>query len=56
VEPNAECIRDLLQSVLNLDSSELRQRGLAGRALVERDYTWSAIAQKLIDAIRANNS
>lgn len=54
VEPTAPAMYDLLGEVLNLDDAELRQRGLAGRALVERDYTWSAIARKLIDAIRAH--
>ena len=43
-----------LDAALSADDAERRQRGLAGRALVERDYTWSAIAQKLIDAIQAH--
>lgn len=42
-----------LDAALSAGDAERNQRGLAGRALVERDYTWSAIARKLIDAIRA---
>ncbi|HEY5552488.1 MAG TPA: glycosyltransferase, partial [Opitutaceae bacterium] len=45
-----------LDAALSSDAAERSQRGLAGRALVERDYTWSAIARKLIDAIRAHIS
>jgi glycosyltransferase involved in cell wall biosynthesis len=54
VDPQGPALRDLLCSVFETDDAELRQRGLAGRALVERDYAWNAIAQKLIDAIRAH--
>jgi glycosyltransferase involved in cell wall biosynthesis len=43
-----------LNAALSADDAERSQRGLAGRALVERDYTWSAIARKLIDATRAH--
>jgi glycosyltransferase involved in cell wall biosynthesis len=43
-----------LDAALSADDAERSQRGLAGRALVERDYTWSAIARKLIDATRAH--
>lgn len=54
VEPSVGGIRELLATILTIDRGELRQRGLAGRALVERDYTWSAIARKLIDAIQTH--
>lgn len=54
VDPQAPALSELLRGVFVSGDAELRQRGLAGRALVERDYTWSAIAQKLIDAIRAH--
>jgi len=54
VDPQVPALGELLRSVFATGDAELRQRGLAGRALVERDYTWIAIARKLTDAIRAH--
>lgn len=53
-DPEPDSILGTLEAALGVDEKERAQRGLAGRALVERDYTWSAVARKLIDAIRTH--
>lgn len=55
-DPSTDSIGRALEAALASGDEERRERGLAGRALVEREYTWSAIARKLIDAIRTHIS
>lgn len=46
VEANENAALEGLQQLFSLSSSQLETMGRNGRALVERDYTWSSVAQK----------
>ncbi|MEM0966356.1 MAG: glycosyltransferase [Verrucomicrobiota bacterium] len=43
-EPEIDSIKQVLESALRADDKERQQRGEAGKALVSRNYQWSAIA------------
>ena len=51
-KPEVDSLRQLLLVALNADDAERRERGERGRALVERDYQWSTIAEKVAQACR----
>ena len=46
VDPTPEGIEAGLRAALGATDVELREMGIRGRALVERDYLWPAIAEK----------
>jgi glycosyltransferase involved in cell wall biosynthesis len=50
VEPEEDVLAGALAEALGKRREELDAMGAKGRALVERSYTWSAPARKLIEA------
>jgi glycosyltransferase involved in cell wall biosynthesis len=49
-EPTCDSLRASLREALSATGQERRQRGEAGRLLLEREYTWPRIAERLLDA------
>jgi len=49
-EPTAESVGKLLGAALAEDGAARRQRGDAARGLVDKSYTWEAIARTILDA------
>lgn len=45
--PDIDSLTVTLEQALQADENERRQRGQKGKALVQRDYQWSAIAQQM---------
>ena len=48
VDVGVESLVEALQSALSLDDSELYAMGSRGRALMQRDYDWKSIADKML--------
>jgi len=49
IEPTVPALIESLREAFALENSELRQMGRNGRQLVEKNYSWSSIADKMID-------
>lgn len=49
-EPEIVSIGETLRQALNAGDEELRQRGQAGRNLLDASYTWKSAARTLLDA------
>ena len=54
VEPDAEAIGRALQQFARMTPSERLEMGSRARALVEREFSWSATATTVIDAYRTH--
>jgi glycosyltransferase involved in cell wall biosynthesis len=52
VEPTVEGTTEGLRELLALKPNELQERGIAGRQLVEMQYTWDGVAQKTLELYR----
>lgn len=52
--PTIESVRERLGEALSVDDPERAQRGRLGQELVSRDYSWSSVATRLVDACRAH--
>jgi glycosyltransferase involved in cell wall biosynthesis len=50
--PEVASLHQSLTEALNADEAERSERGAIGEALVQRDYQWSAIAQKVDQACK----
>lgn len=48
--PEMTSVRKALEEALSSSDTERRERGLAGRRLVEKSYTWVAIAALILEA------
>ena len=47
VEPSVPELVESLQEAFSLNGAELNKMGFDGRRLVERNYSWSSIAEKM---------
>jgi glycosyltransferase involved in cell wall biosynthesis len=54
--PTRDSVQTALREALNASAQERRQRGEAGRQLLERNYTWPRIAERLLDACASHCS
>nr|PMK16657.1 hypothetical protein BCU06_11740 [Vibrio breoganii] len=52
IEPNVNSIVSGLERLINMASSDLRQIGLNGRSLVEKDFTWDKVASDMISVYK----
>ena len=50
--PELDSVEKTLRSALTAEDAERAERGLKGRELVERSYSWDQIASEVIDACR----
>jgi hypothetical protein len=53
-EPSLESLSEALGLALRASDAERGQRGVTGRALVERGYTWKAITETIVNACEAH--
>ena len=53
-DPCLSSLTGALERALTADPAERRQRGERGKRLVERNYAWPAIVERLLDACRAH--
>jgi glycosyltransferase involved in cell wall biosynthesis len=51
--PEIQSLITALRTAMSADSTELQQRGEAGRQLIERSYTWDQIARQITEACAA---
>jgi poly(glycerol-phosphate) alpha-glucosyltransferase len=49
VEPQAQSVATGLHDLISLPESERRQMGARGRRLVETEYTWSRVAERMLE-------
>jgi glycosyltransferase involved in cell wall biosynthesis len=54
--PTRDSVQASLREAIGASAQERRQRGEAGRRLLERDYTWPRIAERLLDACASHCS
>lgn len=50
VEPTSNSLADVLKEACRLGSGDLEAMGTRGRALVQREFSWSGIASQMIEA------
>lgn len=52
IDHGSEALAQALRTAMSLDDEERRQMGERGRAWMERDFSWSAIAERMIESYR----